>query len=193
MKPPTTFIVSTCPEWPKWRVTDCPSTLERLRGTGLEFYDTKHHIWLECPVSCAHIVKTDSYLLLRRVGTICQDFEKQLSIATMPANSTGTGRVYMSSNIRPKLTKARELKRKGKERRVDPNESSEGEVEFVDSTSICLHVFLSLSALSLTTVQRIVRRSNKSTTIRITKRLYRNCFQSLCSHLCAFVMHLREG
>ena len=145
MKPLTTFTVSTCPEWPKWRVTDCPSTLERLRGTGLEFYDTKHHIWLECPVSCAHIVKTDSYLLLRRVGTICQDFEKQLSIATMPANSTGTGRVYMSSNIRPKLTKARELKRKGKERRVDPNESSEGEVEIVGSSFIRLPFFLFLS------------------------------------------------
>ncbi|KAF8964866.1 hypothetical protein BDZ97DRAFT_1659645 [Flammula alnicola] len=125
-KAPVIFIVQTCPQWPKWRITDCANTVKRVGDETLEFYDLKHHIWLECPVSCPHLVKTDGYFLLRRAGVICEDFDGQLDIATRPPT---TSRVYMSNARQSVKTKV--LKRKGKARALDNGEDSEGEVVIV--------------------------------------------------------------
>ncbi|KAF8957606.1 hypothetical protein BDZ97DRAFT_1706816 [Flammula alnicola] len=122
-KAPVFFIVQACPQWPKWRITDCSSTFKRVGDASLEFYDLQHNIWLECPVSCPHLVKTDGYLLLRRSGVICEDFETQLAVAT---RRPSTSRVYMS-------TARKDLKRKGKARAIDNVEDTEGEVEIVES------------------------------------------------------------
>jgi hypothetical protein len=134
---PAIFTILDCPSWPKWKVTDSLSTLERLgHGTTLQFYDLEHKIWVEVPVSYPHTVTTDGYLFLRRAGVSCKDFDGQLAIATrfvtqMPNTSA---RVYMTKVRRSVKTKM--LKEKLK-MRAYLSDDSEGEVEIVEPQSQC--------------------------------------------------------
>jgi hypothetical protein len=87
--------------------------------------------WIECPVLYAHAVKTDGYLLLRRTGIECKDFNTKFSLATRTDNSSS--RSYMSSVRR---SVAKKVKCKGKGRALDDEElESEGEVEIVSDIS----------------------------------------------------------
>lgn len=79
---PIVFTILDCPCWPKWKVTDSLSALERLGTDTLQFYDLEHKIWVEAPVSYPHTMTTDSYLLLRCPGVSCKDFDECLVIAT---------------------------------------------------------------------------------------------------------------
>ncbi|KAF8805950.1 hypothetical protein BYT27DRAFT_7257779 [Phlegmacium glaucopus] len=123
IKIPSTFIVHVCPQWPKWRITDCPTTLKCVGEDDLEFYDIKHHLWLECPVSCPHLVKTDDYFFLWRAGIECRDFEARLELATWPLS---TSRVYMTTAHKSLQTKA--LKQKERAKVVEDDDDSEVEV-----------------------------------------------------------------
>ena len=78
---PAIFTILDCPCWPKWKVTDSPSALERLGTETFQFYDLEHRIWVEAPISYPHTVTTDGYLLLRRPGVSCKDFRERLVIA----------------------------------------------------------------------------------------------------------------
>jgi hypothetical protein len=117
-----------CPSWPKWKVTDSPSTLERLGHGTLQFYDLEHKIWIEVSVSYPHMVTTDGYLLLRRAGVSCIDFDEQLAIATRPNTSAGSARVYMTKVRQSVKTKMQKKKRKAY---TYISDDSEGEVEIV--------------------------------------------------------------
>jgi hypothetical protein len=134
---PAIFTILDCPSWPKWKVTDSPSTLERLGHSTLQFYDIKHKIWVEAPVSYPHTVTTDGYLLLRRTGVSCKNFDEQLALAitTQLVAKTPTGnasaRVYMTKVRQSVKTKV--LKKKGKMRaNVYLSDDSEGDVEIVE-------------------------------------------------------------
>ena len=78
---PIVFTILDCPCWPKWKVTDSLSALKCLGTDTLQFYDLEHKIWVEAPVSYPHTMTTDGYLLLRRPGVICKDFDECLVIA----------------------------------------------------------------------------------------------------------------
>lgn len=124
---PAIFTILDCPSWPKWKVTDSPSTLERLGHGTLQFYDIEHKIWVEVPVSYPYTVTTDGYLLLRRAGVSCKDFDNQLSIATSRPNSSA--RVYMTKVRQSVKTKMLKKKRKTY---TYISDDSEGEVEIVE-------------------------------------------------------------
>ena len=73
------------------------------------------------------MVTTDGYLLLRRAGVSCKDFDNQLSIATSRPNSSA--RVYMTKVRQSVKTKMLKKKRKTY---TYISDDSEGEVEIVE-------------------------------------------------------------
>lgn len=77
---------------------------------------------------------TDGYLLLRRPGVNCKDFNERLAIATQTPT---TSRVYMTK-VRQSV-KSKIMKNKGKMRASRQSEDSEGEVEFVESQCRSIH------------------------------------------------------
>lgn len=84
-----------------------------------------HGVWVECDTSYVHTgLETDAYLLFRRVGILCEDFDKHLNTAGIkPINQ----RVYMRNTRQA-------LKGKGKARQMSlQSDSSEGEVEFISA------------------------------------------------------------
>jgi hypothetical protein len=127
---PAIFTIFDCPSWPKWKITDSPSTLERLGHGILQFYDLEHNIWVEVSVSYPHAVTTDGYLLLRRAGVSCKNFDEQLTIATSMQRPHTSTRVYMTK-VRQSV-RAKMLKKKGKKMYGDISDDSEGEVEIVE-------------------------------------------------------------
>jgi hypothetical protein len=74
-----------------------------------------------------HLVKTDDYFFLRRVGIECKDFEARLELATRPPS---TSRTYMTTACKSLRAEARvhSTKRKGKEKAIDDDDHSEVEV-----------------------------------------------------------------
>jgi hypothetical protein len=124
---PAVFTILDCPSWPKWKVTDSPSALERLGTDTFQFYDLEHKIWVEAPVSYPHTMTTDGYLLLRCPGVSCKDFSEHLGIAM---RTPSTSRVYMTK-VRQSV-KSKIMKNKAKMRASHWSEDSEGEVEFVE-------------------------------------------------------------
>jgi len=77
---------------------------------------------------------TDGYLLLRRPGVSCKDFNERLVIAMQtPTNS----RVYMTK-VRQSV-KSKLMKNKGKMWASHQSEDSEGEVEFVELQRKSIH------------------------------------------------------
>ena len=131
---PAVFTVLDCPCWPKWKVTDSPSALERLGTDTFQFYDLEHKIWVEAPVSYPHTLTTDGYLLLRRPGISCKDFREHLVIAMQTPT---TSRVYMTKSRQS--VKSKIMKSKGKTRASRLSEDSEGEIEFVESLCKLIH------------------------------------------------------
>jgi len=131
---PAVFTILDCPCWPKWKVTDSPSALERLGTDTFQFYDLEHKIWVEAPVSYPHKMTTDGYLLLRRPGVSCKDFDERLVIATQTPT---TSRVYMTK-VRQSV-KSKIMKNKGKIRASHQSEDSEGEIEFVELQCKSIH------------------------------------------------------
>jgi hypothetical protein len=127
---PAIFTISDCPSWPKWKVSDSPSTLERLGHGTLQFYDLEHKIWVEVPVSYPHMVTTDGYLLLRRAGVSCKSFDEQLAIATVTQRPNTPARVYMTKVRQSVKTKMLKKKRK---MNAYLSDDSEGEVEIVEA------------------------------------------------------------
>ncbi|KAF8161528.1 hypothetical protein B0H34DRAFT_701376 [Crassisporium funariophilum] len=129
---PAFFPVQACPEWPKWKICDSPDVVQRL-GIGLvDFYDQDFKIWVECPLTYPHTVKTDCYLLLRRQAVRCHDFAQHLLTATKVPS---TSRVYMASVQKSLHVCTKSLKRRTKGQTVDSEEESAGEVEIVEDTS----------------------------------------------------------
>jgi hypothetical protein len=124
---PAVFTVLDCPCWPKWKVRDSLSALERLGTDTLQFYDLEHKIWVEVPVSYPHTMTTDCYLLLRRPGVNCKDFNERLAIATQTPT---TSRVYMTKARQ--LVKRKLMENKRKKWASHQSEDSEGEVEFME-------------------------------------------------------------
>ncbi|KDR71532.1 hypothetical protein GALMADRAFT_253865 [Galerina marginata CBS 339.88] len=128
---PAIFPVQACPGWPKWKICDSPDVVQRL-GIGLvDFYDQDFKIWVECPLTYPHTVKTDCYLLLRRQAVHCQDFAKHLLTATKVPS---TSRVYMASVRKSLHVRTKSLKQRTKGQTVDSEAESEGEVEIVEDT-----------------------------------------------------------
>ena len=82
--------VHDCPHWPKWILendSDIQKTLGLFEQLGtkqcmLQFYDIRNRYWVSCSPTYPHAVKKDGYLLLRRSGTLCHDFEIHLENAT---------------------------------------------------------------------------------------------------------------
>lgn len=136
---PTIFPVQVCPEWPKWKISDSPDVVQRLGNGRIDFYDQDFKIWVECPFSYPHTMRTDCYLLLRRQGVRCQDLAKHLLTA---ARVPSTSRVYMSSVRKSLHVRTKSLKRRGKDQTAGSEEESEGEVEFVEDTCTWLHFLL---------------------------------------------------
>ncbi|KJA15026.1 hypothetical protein HYPSUDRAFT_208203 [Hypholoma sublateritium FD-334 SS-4] len=116
-EPPTIFMVLDCPNWPKWRITDSPTVLDRL-GADLHFFDIECRVWVECPVSYPHVMKTNGYLLLRWVGVTCMEFDAHLQLAI---RKSPTSRVYL----------AKDLKLKEKQKAMEPV-TSNSEVEIIE-------------------------------------------------------------
>ncbi|KJA19702.1 hypothetical protein HYPSUDRAFT_853619 [Hypholoma sublateritium FD-334 SS-4] len=114
---PSIFVVQECPKWPNWKRTDSVQVLNRIGEVSLEFYDMLHGVWVECDTTYVHTgLETDAYLLFRRVGILCEDFDKHLNTAGIkPINQ----RVYMRNTRQA-------LKGKGKARQVSlQSDSSE--------------------------------------------------------------------
>ena len=113
-------------------MADSPSTLERLGHDTIEFYDLEHKIWVEAPVSYPHLAMTDGYLLLRRAGVSCKNFDRQLALATsaefVTQRPNTSSRVYMTK-VRQSV-KAKMIKKKATVHYISDN--SEGEVEIVE-------------------------------------------------------------
>ena len=118
--PLAVFTVLDCPSWPKWKIADSPKVLDRLGDDSdpILFFDVECSIWVECPLSYPHTPKTDGYLLLRRAGVMCRDFDKYLQLATQ---KLPTSRTY--------LTKT--LKNKGKQKEIKAL-SSDSEIEIIE-------------------------------------------------------------
>ena len=135
---PAVFTILDCPRWPKWKVTDSLSALERLGTDTFQFYDLEHKIWVEAPVSYPHTMTTDGYLLLRRPGISCKDFGEHLVIATRMQTPT-TSRVYMTKSRQSVRVKSKITKNKEKMRASHLSEDSEGEIEFVESQRKSIH------------------------------------------------------
>lgn len=79
------------------------------------------------------MVTTDGYLLLRRTGVSCKDFDEQLAIATstqfVTRRPNTSARVYMTKARQSVKTKL--LKKKGRSYNYI-SDDSEGEVEIVE-------------------------------------------------------------
>ena len=161
---PIVFTIPDCPHWPKWKVTDSLSALERLGTDTLQFYDLEHKIWVEAPVSYPHTMTTDGYLLLRRPGVSCKDFDERLVIAM---RRPVTSRVYMTK-VRQSV-KSKLLKNKGKKRASHQSEDSDGEVEFVESQCQLTHNLTVISLLSLSIDSE--RKTKEATQARNRPRL----------------------
>jgi hypothetical protein len=84
-------------DWPKFRLADSPALLEHLGEGDIDFYDALTFEWIECPILYVHAVKTDSYLLLRRTGIECEDFDTKFALATRKGDSSSHSYI---SNVR---------------------------------------------------------------------------------------------
>jgi hypothetical protein len=144
-------------DWPKFRLADSPALLERLGEGDIDFYDALTFEWIECPILYAHAVKTDGYLLLRRTGIECEDFDTKFALATRKGDSSS--RSYIS-NVRQSV--ATKTKRKGKGRALELDDGeSEGEVQIIsDISTSFVAPFQVLFTYSFQLAQ--LRRSSKS-------------------------------
>ncbi|KAF7366954.1 hypothetical protein MSAN_00954100 [Mycena sanguinolenta] len=77
-KPPLILGVTECPSWPEFRLSESTRTLSLL-GTDLaavEYYNVRFCLWTRIDLSYTHILTSDTYLLLRRIGVSGLDEER---------------------------------------------------------------------------------------------------------------------
>ncbi|KAJ7838539.1 hypothetical protein B0H13DRAFT_1911780 [Mycena leptocephala] len=78
-KDPLITGVTECgPSWPNFRLSDTPQTLALLGDnlTAVEFYDVRFRLWIRVGLEYTHVLTSNTYLLLRRVGVSGRDQER---------------------------------------------------------------------------------------------------------------------
>ncbi|KAJ3492606.1 hypothetical protein NLJ89_g11196 [Agrocybe chaxingu] len=131
---PVVFTVLECPNWPKWKINDSPTTKKHLGPILLQFYDIDTAIWVEVPTSYPFTLKTDSYLLLRHAGIKCLCFDEQLAVALRKPDNQ---RTYIS-NVRRPLKKSSAKSQSTQSTPAPADEGSDDEVEVIEYTGTSL-------------------------------------------------------
>ncbi|KAJ7799896.1 hypothetical protein B0H14DRAFT_2616693 [Mycena olivaceomarginata] len=69
-KSPLILGVTECPSWPEFRLSESTRTLDLLGSnfTAVEFYNIRFCLWTRVDLAYTHILTSDTYLLLRRIG-----------------------------------------------------------------------------------------------------------------------------
>ncbi|KAJ7914500.1 hypothetical protein B0H13DRAFT_2002205 [Mycena leptocephala] len=79
-KSPLILGVTECPSWPEFRLSESTRTLALLGSdfTAVEFYNIRFCLWTRVDLAYTHILTSDTYLLLRRIGVSGLDEDRPI-------------------------------------------------------------------------------------------------------------------
>ncbi|KAJ7509551.1 hypothetical protein B0H11DRAFT_1900966 [Mycena galericulata] len=131
-KPPLILGVTECPSWPEFRLSESTRTLDLLSSNlaAVEFYNIRFCLWTRVDLAYTHILTSDTYLLLRRIGVSGLDEDRLIDhFVHLP------GPQHIRYNIAAERAAVR-TKIKARQTQVTDDNSVDNDVEIVKVNGI---------------------------------------------------------
>ncbi|KAF8075909.1 hypothetical protein FPV67DRAFT_1664229 [Lyophyllum atratum] len=122
------MCIQECPEWPNWRLSNAPETLQSLGTdiTSIESYSETFNIWMQVSLDYTHVLTKDRVILLRRLGVTSVDEDEQIRRFLSPPTVQ-----HLRYNLPAERAAVRDGYKKLKSSKVIVMDESDSEVEFV--------------------------------------------------------------